>query len=519
MADQRATILRASGVRKRFGGSEALRGVDFSVSTGEIVGLVGENGAGKSTLVKVLTGVHVPSTGSLQLDGEDVTFGSPRVAAERGVAVVHQDSQLFPSLRVWENLAITSGRIPGPGPFVSRPEARRAAVRVLDRFATRIDPDARVRALLPIERRLVEIARALAAQPSFLLLDEPTAALERSESRRLLDMLRELRDQGTGLVLVSHHLDEVEALADRVTVLRDGAVSAELRRGEFDHGRMIEAMLGHSLVDGGVGGGTAGRPAPSPEVSIAIRQLRVLPTAQPVDVTVRRGELVAVTGLVGSGTSSFLEHLVGGGPARSAGISVAGRPVSLASPAAALRAGVGFLSQDRKRSGALPNHSVSWNVGLAALPLLCRNGFRRSGRIDGLARDMRDRLGVRCASVGQDMRTLSGGNQQKVLIARWLATGVKILAIDEPSQGVDIGARADIADHLRHFAAQGGTVVFASSDLYEIRDLATRVIVLHRGDVIADLDVVLEPPSPEALLAIMSSSTASPADLDVGATA
>jgi ABC-type sugar transport system ATPase subunit len=503
------TALRACRVRKRFGGSEALRGVDFSVSTGEIVGLVGENGAGKSTLVKVLTGVHEPSAGTLQLDDRDVVFSSPRDAAERGVAVVHQESQLFPALRVWENLAVTSGRIPGPGPFVDRGEARRAAVRVLDRFGTRIDPDARVRALLPIERRLVEIARALSAHPSFLLLDEPTAALERSESRRLLAMLRELRGQGTGLVLVSHHLDEVEELADRVTVLRDGSVAGELRDGEIDHARMIQAMLGHAIADDRAAGPATGR-RPSGEDVLAIRRLRILPSARPVDLTIRRGELVAVTGLVGAGTSSLLEHLVGGGPARSAGITVAGRPTRLSSSASALRAGIGFLSQDRKRSGSLPNHSVSWNVGLAGLSALCWNGFRRDRRIDGLAQDMRDRLGVRCESVRQPMRTLSGGNQQKVLIARWLATGVKILAIDEPTQGVDIAARADIAGHLRAFTARGGTVLFGSSDLYEIEELATRVLVLHRGDVVADVDASDRRPSPEALLAAMTSAASLP---------
>ncbi|MCC6339965.1 MAG: sugar ABC transporter ATP-binding protein, partial [Acidimicrobiia bacterium] len=402
---------------KRFGGSEALRGVDFSVSTGEIVGLVGENGAGKSTLVKILTGVHPPSSGSVQIDGVDVALTSPRDAGERGVAVVHQESQLFPSLRVWENLAVTSGTIPGPGPFVSRAQARAEAQRVLDRFGANIDPNARVRSLLPIEQRLVEIARALAGQPSFLLLDEPTAALERSESRRLLAMLRDLRGQGTGLVLVSHHLEEVEQVSDRVVVLRDGRVAAELGRGRVERATIIESMLGHSV---GTGGSAAaddrwGRPVARPQrAAIEIRGLRVLPTAVPTDLVVREGELVAVTGLVGAGTSSLLQHLVGGGPARSSEIRVVGHPARLTSPAAALRHGIGFLSQDRKRSGALPSHSVSWNVGLASLPALCSWGIRRNRRFADRAVAMRDRLGVRCASVAQPMRALSGGNQQKV---------------------------------------------------------------------------------------------------------
>lgn len=505
MAERPASTLRAVGVGKRFGGSEALKDVDFSVTTGEIVGLVGENGAGKSTLVKLLTGVHQPSSGTLQIDGDDVVFSSPRDVRDRGVAVVHQDSQLFPSMRVWENLAITSGQVPGPGPFVSRPRARRAAMAVLDRFKTPIDPDARIRALLPIEQRLVEIARALSGHPSFLLLDEPTAALERSESRRLLAMLRELRTQGTGLVLVSHHLDEVEELADRVTVLRDGAVSAELMGDGIERASMIESMLGHAMTGVGDTQRTTAGVRPADRNAIAFRLLRVLPTALPTDLTIRQGELVAVTGLVGAGTSSLLEHLIGDGPAQSAEIRVDDRVAKLTSSAVALHHGIGFLSQDRKRSGALANHSVSWNVGLACLPSLCWNGWRRNDRIDDLANTMRDRLGVRCASVDQPMQSLSGGNQQKTLIARWLATDVRILAIDEPTQGVDVGARADIAEHLRHFVARGGTVLFASSDLYEIQDLATRILVLHRGDVVADIDAAEAPPTQESLLTAMTS--------------
>ena len=492
-------MLETQDVKVRFGGAVALRGVDFRVGAGEIVGLVGENGAGKSTLVKVLTGVQKPTSGTVSVDGTAVQFDNPRDAGRHGVAAVHQDSQLFPSRRVWENLVVTSGRIPLRGPFVSRAAAADATRELLAKFNIEIDPYATVGELKPIERRLLEIARSLNGDPAFLFLDEPTAALEVAESRRLLTLISELRDQGTGVVLVSHHLDEVEKLADRVCVLRDGECVATLDRSKVDHDSLVEAMLGHSLneasqlLPGQVGAEYA-----------AVQNLRLADGSKPVDLKFRRGERIGVVGLVGSGTTALLEHFIGEGSATSDGILIEGQPTRINSPVAAIRDRIGYLSQDRSGAGALRSHSLNWNIGLASLRRHCSFGWRQRSQMRAEAAEMSERLSIRATGVDQPLAELSGGNQQKALIARWLAAGIEMLVVDEPTQGVDIGARADIARHLQQFATEGGVLLFASSDLHEIQTLSTRILAIYRGNVVADIDVGDEVPSHTQLLLHMT---------------
>lgn len=507
-----SSTLDGRGLHKVFGGAVALCGVDFHVGAGEVVALVGENGAGKSTLVKILTGAYRPSSGVVRIDGREVEFEGPRDAQRHGVAVVHQDSQLFPSRRVWENLILTSGRIPRRGPFVSRSAAAAEARELLGQFNIAIDPGADVRSLTPIERRLLEIARAQNGEPAFVFLDEPTAALEVAESRRLLDLISELREHGTGVVLVSHHLDEVEELADRVYVLRDGACVEVLERSRVDHDGLVEAMLGRSLGD-------TRQPVPDelgPEF-LAVDGLRLAEHSPPVDLAFSRGERVALVGLVGSGTTALLEHLIGEGPARSDDVRVAGESVRLSSPVRALRNRIGYLSQDRSGAGALPSHSINWNVSLAGMRQMCSFGVRKRGKMRAQAEQLGSRLSIRATGVDQCLAELSGGNQQKTLIGRWLAAGIEMLLVDEPTQGVDIGARADIAGHLRRFADRGGVVLFASSDLYEVQDLATRVLAVYRGEIVVDLDAREVTPTHSELLRHMTGGADDPSATTAGA--
>lgn len=476
---------QAVSVTKRYGATVALEEVDFELCRREIHALVGENGAGKSTLVKILTGATAPTEGHLVLGGEKRTFRSPRQAQGAGIAVVHQDNQLFPELTVWENVAATASVPAKIGPLVARRATGERVERVFEEFGIDVDPRRKVRQLAAAERKLVEIARALLLNPQFLLLDEPTATLTPDESERLVHLIQRLRQSGRGVVLVTHQLEEVLGFADRTTVLRDGRWAGTFPRTELTREVLVEAMLGGQVEHRD----RVGRRA-FDEAAIGVRDLRLAPRARCVEFTARVGEIVALVGLVGSGTTALLERLGGARRDLPAQIHLRGRTVRLRSSADAVRNGVGYLSRDRKTAGIVGDQSLAVNVALASLPALSRFGWSGRREMNEAAENARRRLGIRCTTTGQPMRTLSGGNQQKALVARWLLSGVSVLLVDEPTQGVDIGARADIHDHLRRFSSTGGTVVFASSDLDEVLVLADRVLILRRGEVAAD--IVLE---------------------------
>jgi ribose transport system ATP-binding protein len=477
-----ASSYQAVSITKRFGATVALDAVDFELRPFEIHALVGENGAGKSTLVKILTGATTPSEGRLLLAEQERTFRSPRDAQAAGIAVVHQDNQLFPDLTVWENVAATASVPAKVGPFVARRATGERVERVFDEFGIDVDARCRVRELAAANRKLVEIARALLLDPRFLLLDEPTATLTPDESDRLAELIGRLRDSGRGVVLVTHHLEEVLGLADRTTVLRDGRWAGTFSRTELSREVLVDAMLGgqvehrERIARGALD-----------EAVLEVRDLRLATHARPVTFDARAGELVALVGLVGSGATALLERLGGARHDMPGQIRVRGRRARLRSPAEAVRHGMGYLPGDRKTAGIVADQSVAVNVALASLPAMSRWGWCDRRRLSAAADDARRRLGIRCRSTSQPIRELSGGNQQKVMVARWLLSGVSVLLVDEPTHGVDIGARTEIHDHFRRFASTGGTVVFASSDLDEVLVLADRVLVLRKGEVGADI--------------------------------
>ena len=472
----------ATGVSHRFGGVAALTDVSFEVSTGEVHALLGENGAGKSTLVKILTGALVPHAGTLAIDGREVRFSSPRDAQAAGIGVVHQDYHLFTDLTVAENICGVSVHAPSRLGLVDRRRMVEIAAELLHDLGIDLDPRRRAGGLDAAERKLVEIARALLEKPRFLLLDEPTAALEPRETDRLLEVIDRLRSRGTGIILVTHRLGEVSQIADRASALRDGRSVGTLPKGELTPRALTHLIVGSSVAELDGPSHPAGPPV------LEIQNLRIRPDAEPVNLHVGDRELVAVIGLVGSGASAVLGAVAGSMPNRDATILVDGRPVRIRNPRDARRYGIGFAPEDRKRTGLLLGQSIATNMGLASLPRFSRAGFTTRRALREAATDAGRIFDIRYRSVDQPVGSLSGGNQQKVLLGRWHLAGVRTLVVQEPSQGVDIGARHEIHKHLVSFAAGGGSVLFSSSDLDEVRAIAHRIYVLHAGEVTAVFD-------------------------------
>ncbi|HEV2955367.1 MAG TPA: sugar ABC transporter ATP-binding protein [Xanthobacteraceae bacterium] len=467
----------AKGIVKHFGATAALAGVDFDVMSGEIHALVGENGAGKSTLIRILAGVHRPDRGTIEVDGRPYRFTGPHAAIAAGIVTIPQELRLVPALGVAENIALGDPpvrRILGLIARVDRARMREDARRVLAQLDFAPDPDAPAGSLSFAERQLVMIAKALRRRCRVLILDEPTAALEKREIDRLFAVLARMKAQGTAVIYISHRLGEVVALADRCTILRDGRVAAVARRGAFDAERLARAMTGDlepraSSPGTAVPGGTVLQEAAS----------------RPDAVRLRAGETLGLAGLLGSGTDRVLARLFGIKPEPER-VAVNGVPRRLTSPAAAIAAGIGMVPAERVL-GLIMSASVRDNI---VLPSLGR--FIRRGRIDEAAADravleLMDLLDIRPRRPDATVSALSGGNQQKVVLAKWLARGVAILLLDEPTQGIDVAAKAHIHALLRDFARRG-SVLMNSSDLAELALMCDAVLAFHHGRIAARIE-------------------------------
>jgi ribose transport system ATP-binding protein len=479
-----AEVLRASGIGKRFAGVVALDAVDFDLGAGEVHALVGENGAGKSTLMKILSGVHTDYEGELSVGGAPARFASVRDAERAGVAIIHQELNLVPELGVAANIFL--GREPlVAGLVLDRRAMVAAGRRLLDRLGIELDPQARVAGLRVGEQQLVEIAKALSLEARILIMDEPTSALTPTECARLFRIVRQLAAEGVGVVYISHRLDEVMALADRVTVLRDGRNVVTAPIADVDRGRLIAAMVGRQAA------GTVSARAPKGGAPVLeVRDLsldvhsrrgwrRVL---DGVGFEVGAGEVLGIAGLLGSGRTEILETLFGASEGRRGGrIRIEGRPVEVASPRDARRLGIALVTEDRKAKGLHLDASIRDNVTLPSLARLARFGIRSAGDEARMAGDAVRRLGVRCTGIEQVAATLSGGNQQKVVIGKWLATRPRVLLLDEPTRGIDVGAKQEIYDLVRTLAAEGLAIVLVSSELPELLLLADRIMVVSEG--------------------------------------
>lgn len=482
--------LSVSEVSKSFGPTQALKGVTFDVRRGEIHALLGGNGSGKSTIIKVLAGVHAADGGSVTVNGLTLAAAtlSPSTAWGSGLRFVHQQSSVFPHLTVAENLCLGSSFTPVAGVHIPWGRVRRRAAKVLARFEIAAHPDDKVGDLNPAKQTMVAIARALqdidANSHAVLVLDEPTASLSAREVDVLLTSLRKLADDGQTIVFVTHRLDEVLEVADRVTILRDGALVASLPRSELDHTRLVELIMGRRVEQLG-SGGKEHRDNAGPDVLVIDGVCGGSLSGS--KVVVRAGEIVGIAGLLGSGRSRLLRHLFGYATRSDVTFELDGRPVAFRTPADAIRSGVAYVPEDRANDAAFTEMTVLENISLPSTSQYFRRGKLRhreeSQRVSALVKEFL----VKTESVAAPMGSLSGGNQQKVVMARWLSKSPRLLLLDEPSQGVDVGSRFDIWELIRRATEKGTAVLVVSSDLEELAAVSDRVLVFDRGEVIAEV--------------------------------
>jgi len=476
-------LLEARSISKSFAGVHALRDVSFDVRAGEVHALVGENGAGKSTLIRILTGAEVPDAGVLAIGGHVVDHLDPHAAHRQRVAAIYQQPSLFPDLTVIENIALSLERR-GLWRRVDWRERRRRAARLLEEVgAAAIDPERLAATLSMPEQQVVEIAKAVGADAKVVVMDEPTASLATHEVDRLFRIIGALRSQGAGVVYVSHRLPEVFAIADRITVLRDGRLVATRPATEVSADELVRMMVGREL-----GAAASPRKAAAGDVVLDVRHLsnRTL-GVEDVSLQVRAGEIVGLAGLVGSGRTELAETLFGIEPASDGEVRLNGDAARIGAPADALRRGLAYLPEDRVRHGVVPEMPVDANVTLASLRAFSGWGLvDRPAERTAAARHI-ERLRIKAPAASTAVETLSGGNQQKVALARWLETRPRVLILDEPTQGVDVGAKAEIHAIIQELAAQGLAVIVISSELPEILALCDRIAVMRGGTIVAVL--------------------------------
>ncbi|WP_433273752.1 sugar ABC transporter ATP-binding protein [Pseudonocardia xinjiangensis] len=474
-------LVDMEGVTKSFGGVPALRGVDFDLRAGEVHALMGENGAGKSTLMKVLAGVHAPDAGTIRIDGEPVTVASPIEAAALGIAIIHQELNTVPDMTVAENLALgAEPRTRWGG--LDRRRVLRDATDKLARVRADIDPRLPMRRLSVGRQQMVEIARALAEDARILVLDEPTAALSDREARQLFSLIDEMRAAGMGLVYISHRMEEVWQLADRVTVFRDGRSVGTSEKADITPERVITQMIGRNVEELYVHDDrTAG------EVVLRVQGLTDGAGIGPVDLQLRAGEVVGMVGLIGAGRTEIARMIYGADRARGGTVELDGKLLDNRSPAASIRDGIGLLPESRKEQALFPLMSIRDNLVAGALGRFSRLGVLRRRAIGDAARRQMDALGIRTAP-SQDVGHLSGGNQQKVVLGRWLTVGPRVLILDEPTRGVDIGAKYEIYRIINEQVGRGVAVLVVSSDLPEALGISDRVLVVRGGRIVAELD-------------------------------
>ncbi|SBT65862.1 ribose transport system ATP-binding protein [Micromonospora sediminicola] len=480
-------VLEVRGVTKKFPGVLALDGVELSLRPGEVHALVGENGAGKSTLIKVITGVYRPDAGTVRYLDHEVAFDRPMDAQRAGISTIYQEVNLIPLMSVARNLFL--GREPRRYGLVDVGRMNRQAGEVLSRYGIEVDVTRPLRSLSLAAQQMVALARAVAVDARVLIMDEPTSSLESHEVATLFEVVRRLSARGIAVVYVSHRLDELYELCDRITVLRDGRTVHSGALAELDRLQLVAHMLGRSLTQvarEGVTAFTGHGPALGDPVLLA-EGLRKRHALDDVSFTVAGGEVVGLGGLLGSGRSETVKAVVGALPLDAGRVVVDGRQIRRPTPAAALRAGVALLPEDRKAEGVIPELSVRENIVLAAMPRLARAGVISRARQDRIVETFMRRLRIRASGPEQRVGELSGGNQQKVLLARWLCLSPRLLLLDEPTRGIDVGAKAEVQALVAELARDGLAVVLISSDLEELVEGADRVVVLRAGAVVGEL--------------------------------
>jgi rhamnose transport system ATP-binding protein len=452
--------------------------VSFDLRAGEVHALVGENGAGKSTLIKVITGAERADSGTLVVGGERVAHHAPQTSQALGIAAIYQQPSLFPHLTVSENIALALER-GGPWRRLRWQARRQRAAELLERIGASIDPERLVESLSMPEQQVVEIAKAIGADARILIMDEPTASLSEREVERLFAVIARLRADGAGIVYISHRLEEIAAIADRITVLRDGETVATREAGTVARGELIRLMVGRELA-----AVFPKRRVELGEVALEVRGLSHRRSGiHDVSLSVRQGEILGLAGLVGSGRTQLAEVLFGLSPADSGEMRLRGRAVRIGSPAQAIRLGIGYVPEDRRQHGVVLEMSVAANASMASLGAVSRRGLLDRPAERAAASRYVEQLRIKTPSVDTGVGALSGGNQQKVALARWLAAGPTVLILDEPTQGVDVGSKAEIHGLMQDLAERGLAIVMISSELPEILGMSDRVAVMHAGTI------------------------------------
>jgi len=476
-------LLEVENVRKAFPGVIALDDVSFRLKRGHVHALMGENGAGKSTLMKIISGIYTPDSGSFRLKGQEIRLHSPLDALRYGIAMIHQELNLMAFMTVAENIWIRREPLNGFG-LVRHGEMRRRTQELFDRLDIHLDPDAEVRDLSVANRQMVEIAKAVSYDSDILIMDEPTSALTDREVDHLFKIIRTLKDQGKGIVYITHKMNELFEIADEVSVFRDGKFVGERAASEVTRDDIIKMMVGREITQM-----FPKMTVPIGDVILSVKGLTLAGRFHDISFDLRKGEILGLAGLVGSGRSNVAETLFGVTPATAGTIAIDGKPIVIKNPATAMDAGMAFLTEDRKETGCFLLLDITDNMQVALL----RNshvtaGFVNEGEIEKLCLEQKDVLRVRTPNLHEPILNLSGGNQQKVLIARWLMTHPRILILDEPTRGIDVGAKAEIHRLISELAGKGVAVIMISSEMPEVLGMSDRVLVMHEGRMTGIVD-------------------------------
>ncbi|MDF8358682.1 sugar ABC transporter ATP-binding protein [Ensifer adhaerens] len=476
-------LLSAEGIRKEFPGVVALDDVEFKLKRGTVHALMGENGAGKSTLMKILAGIYTPDKGDVKLKGAEIRLKSPLDALENGIAMIHQELNLMPFMTVAENIWIRREPKNRFG-FVDHGEMNRITARLFDRLKIKIDPEIEVRHLSVANRQMVEIAKAVSYESDVLIMDEPTSALTEREVAHLFEIIRDLREQGIGIVYITHKMNELFEIADEFSVFRDGKFIGTHASSDVTRDDIIRMMVGREITQM-----FPKEEVPIGDVVLSVKNLALDGVFRDVSFDVRAGEILGIAGLVGSGRSNVAETLFGVTPASSGTISIDGKTLSIDSPNTAIRNRMAFLTEDRKDTGCLLILDILENMQIAVLQdRFVKGGFVTEKQVTAACEEMSRKLRVKTPNLQERIENLSGGNQQKVLIGRWLLTNPRILILDEPTRGIDVGAKAEIHRLVTELARNGVAVIMISSEMPEVLGMSDRIMVMHEGRVTGFLD-------------------------------
>ena len=477
VSQSEAPLLRMQGITKRFPGVVALQGVSLSLGPGEVLALMGENGAGKSTLMKILGGVYAPDEGDIQIDGKPVVFSSVKDSKQNGIALIHQELMLAPNLDITSNIFLGNEGVKGGllGPL-NRLKMNARAAELIARVGLKVPVTTDVSRLTAGQMQMVEIAKALSTKARIIIMDEPTSSLALKESEQLFKIIRQLKSEGIGIIYISHRMQEVMDLSDRITVLRDGRYVGDLQRAEADHDKIVAMMVGRELSNHYF---PEKRERTSTEAVLEIKELLIPGTPHRASFTARKGEILGFAGLIGAGRTELMESIFGVTPPLSGTMKLEGKDYKPSSPREAIDAGVYLAPEDRKKNGLVLPMTVAQNTSLPDVASYARFGWLDRKTEQDVAEKGVKRLRTKTPSIKQLVVNLSGGNQQKVVLAKWLAMQPKVLILDEPTRGIDVGAKAEIYRHMADLADQGITILMVSSDMEETLGMSDRVVVMH----------------------------------------